>query len=454
MNGKMKSERAEELMKDPKKGLFKLALPIVAMMFIQTLFNIIDTFWVGKIGPEAIAALTLAFPIAFLMIAVGSGIGTGVTSLISRFIGAGNKKGADNAAEHGIILSLVTAALFTIFGLLFVEQIFLIFGLSDLVLQYSIEYMSIIFAGSIFMFFTFFASSILRGEGDVKTPTKLMTISIILNIILDPIFIFGLGMGVAGAAIATILSRAVSSGLLAYFLFVKKGSFVKFNLKSFKWNPGILKNTLSVGIPSSFVQMSNAFSLIVINVILAMFGTAAIAAFGLYIRIEALVILPIIGIAMALITMIGMYTGSKQYDKLKNVFNYTTKLNILIMSLAAVFFFVAAEFLMGIFTSSPEVIEIGVQATRFLAITLPFAAVGITASVAFQGMGKGMPALAVTVLRVLVLVVPLAYILALVMSWGLPGIWWAFIISSPITAIVAYVWFRSDLNKMAKKKSE
>ena len=226
MDGKIKSDRAEELMKDPKKGLFKLALPIMAAMVIHTLFNVVDTFFIGRIGPEAIAALTLSFPIVFLMIAFAGGISTGVTSLVSRFIGANNKRGADNAAEHGIILALLIALVFTSIGLLFNEQIFSFFGLTGLTLEYSIAYMNVIFAGSVFMFFTFFAGAILRGEGDAKTPTKIISASLILNMILDPIFIYTMGLGVSGAAIATVLSRAIASLFLIYFLFVKKGSFV------------------------------------------------------------------------------------------------------------------------------------------------------------------------------------------------------------------------------------
>jgi Na+-driven multidrug efflux pump len=199
---------------------------------------------------------------------------------------------------------------------------------------------------------------------------------------------------------------------------------------------------MSVGIPSSFTQMSNAASLIAVNTILATFGTAAVAAFGLYIRIESLVIMPIIGISIGLVTMVGLYAGSGQYDKLRQVYSYTNKLNILIMSIAAVLFFFGAGLLMGIFTDSPEVIAIGVQAVYFLVITLPFGAISITTSSAFQGMGRGIPALAINLLRVMVLIIPLAYILALVLDIGITGVWLAFVISSPITSLISYTWFR------------
>lgn len=442
MDGKINSERAEELMKDPKKGLFKLALPMIAAMLIHTLFNVVDTFFIGRIGPEAIAALTLSFPIVFLMIAFAGGIATGVTSLVSRYIGAKNKKGADNAAEHGIILSLIIAAIFTSIGLLFNKQIFSFFGLTGLTYEYSIAYMNIIFAGSVFLFFTFFAGAILRGEGDAKTPTKIISASLILNMILDPIFIYTLGLGVSGAAIATVLSRAVASALLVYFLFIKKASFVKFNLKDFKYSPGILKKIMTVGIPSSFTQMSSAIGIIATNAILATFGVTVIAGFGLFLRVESLIIMPIIGISTALITMIGMYTGSKQYDKLKQIFSYTTRLNCLLMSISAVVFFFSAEILIGIFTDSPEVIAVGTQAIRYMVIYFPFAAMGITASSAFQGMGRGMPALLLSLLRIVIIAIPLAYLFALVLGMGTLGVWLAFIISNTTTGILGYSWFR------------
>jgi putative MATE family efflux protein len=338
-------------------------------------------------------------------------------------------------------------------GLLFNEQIFSSFGLVGKTLEYSLEYMNIIYIGLVSLFFTFFAAAILRGEGDSATPTKIISASLILNIILDPIFIYFLGFGVSGAAIATVISRILASVVFAYFLFIKKGSYIEFNLKNFKWNPNILKQIMSVGIPSSLTQMSSAIGVLGTNFILASFGALAIAGFGLFLRIESLVIMPVIGVSIALITMIGMYTGSKDQEKLMSIFNYGNKINVLMMFVAAIIFFFSAEFLIGIFTNSPEVIRIGAEAIRYHVFYFPFGALGFTASTSFQGMGRGKQSFVLGALRVTI-AISVAYVLALLLSFGTSGVWLGFVTGNSIAGITGYLWFRVQKIEKSKKSKD
>ena len=212
----MKKNKIDEFIKAPKKALFTLALPIIIAMLVQIMYNIVDTAFVGRLGAEAIAALTFSFPIFFVLIALNSGIGVGISSYISRLLGAKNKKEAENAASHGLLISLLFAFIIFFIGIATLKPLFVIFGAADSVLELSIDYMSIILLGVFFMFPAYVINSIFSSQGDTKTPMKIQISALFLNIILDPIFIYVLGLGVRGAAIATVISFMFSFILSVY----------------------------------------------------------------------------------------------------------------------------------------------------------------------------------------------------------------------------------------------
>lgn len=437
-----KSKRAEELMRDPRRGLFKLAIPIMVGMIAHTLFNIVDTIFVGRLGAEAIASVTIAFPIAFIIIAIGSGVGIGSTSLVARLIGAKKKGAADSAAENALVLALIISVIITIVGILTSRPLFVLMGVTGNVLEMSVSYINIIFSGMVFMLPMMILASILRGEGNAKTPMKIMTMISILNAVFDPIFIYLLGYGVPGAAIASVIARFIGSFVMFHIFFIRKSTYVELTFRKFRMDWKIVKDIFGVGIPASLSQISMSVGMLIFNVFLIAFGSVFVAAYGLGLRIDMLILLPIIGISSGLITMVGMYVGANNPEKAKWVTKYAMKVSLVIMGLAGVIFFFIAEYLMMVFTTDPQVIMSGAEYLRIVVISYPFAAIGITVHSSFQGAGKGIPALVLTLLRVILLSVPIAYVLTFVYGFGPTGVWIGISLASIISAVVGLIWYK------------
>lgn len=235
---------------EPQTAIKAMAWPIFIAMFLLTMYNIVDAVWVAGISSDALAAIGFVTPVFMIVIGFGNGIGAGVTSVISRRIGSKDKTGADRAATHSLILSLVLSVLFTLLLVPLAEPILLMLGAGD-VIGLTLDYGNIIFYGTIFFIFTNISYAVLRAEGDTKRTMYAMAISAVLNMVLDPIFIYSLGMGIAGAAVATILSVAVVSLVILFWFFVRKDTYLRFRFKDFSPDFGIVKNILSVGIPAS-----------------------------------------------------------------------------------------------------------------------------------------------------------------------------------------------------------
>jgi len=449
-----KSKRAEELMRDPRRGLFRLGLPIMVGMLAHTLFNIVDTIFVGRLGADAIASITIVFPIAFIIIAIGSGVGIGTTSLVARMMGAKRKQAANLTAENAIVLSVILSVIITAAGIITSRSLFILMGVTGGILEMSVDYINIIFAGMIFMLPMMIAASILRGEGNTKTPMKIMITISVLNAVFDPVFIYMLGYGVPGAAIASVLARAIGSFVIFHIFFIRKSTYVTLSFKGFRMNREIVKGIFGVGIPASLSQIGMSVGLLILNVFLISLGSVYVAAFGLGFRVDMLVLLPIIGISSGLVTMVGMYVGAGDFRKAKWITKYAMKVSILIMGLAGLLFFFIAEYLMMIFTSDPQVIISGAEYIRIVVISYPFAAIGITIYSSFQGAGKGMPALVLTLLRVILLSVPIAYVLTFVYGFGATGVWIGMSSASIISAVAGLIWYACFHYEKCKIKKE
>jgi len=252
---------------DPKKAIIKLAVPMIVAMSVQTLYQLIDTFWVSGLGADALAAMGFVFPFFFISMALSNGLGIGGGAAISRKIGARDKVGADNVAVHTIIMMLLLVLIFTIPFYVFAPQIFSLAG-AGRTTDLAVAYARVIFLGSIVIFFTNVANSILRAEGDSNRAMKAMIYGAVLNIVLDPIFIYTFKMGIAGAAWATLLSLAVSSVMMLNWLFFRKDTFVSFDFKDFSFERNIVNDIFRITIPASAQQLSMSLSMLVINLII------------------------------------------------------------------------------------------------------------------------------------------------------------------------------------------
>jgi len=456
-NDSSKTKGIETLLGEPKKAIAKLAVPMIIAMSAHTIYNLADALWVsgfGKdfftsayisdIGTGALAAVGFAMPFFMMLISIAVGLGVGGGSAISRRIGAKDKKGADNVAIHTVVITIIFAFVFSVLLLAFTDRLFISIGAKETA-DMAISYGRIIFAGSIFLFFTNIAYAILRSEGDANRAMYAMMFGAGLNIILDPIFIFTLGLGVAGAAYATIISLAITSVILVYWLFFRKDTYVTFRFKDFKFNKDILKDIFRVGLPASFQQLSMSFTMVAIIIIINFAGgdENVIAVYNTGWRVVMIAILPLLGMATAVVSVTGAAFGARSYEKLNTAFMYAVKTGFIVEIILGIIIFILAPLISIVFTTRPEDIIIRPDLEEFLKITCifyPGSAFGIASSAMFQGTGKGIYSLIATLLRTIVLTIVLALISTFVFNAGIVGIWWSIVIANIAGSVISFTW--------------
>jgi putative MATE family efflux protein len=420
------------------KTILITAWPMVLALLLQTGFNIVDAIYVGRISAEAIAAVSLAFPIMFFIFALGGGIGVGATSIIARFIGSGNIEKADNVAEHALLSGVVLGIIFSILGLIFGKGLLILMGADSLV-GLSLDYLNVIFIGIVFTMIFIIGNNIFRGEGDTKTPMKFMIIATLVNIILDPIFIFVLGLGVKGAAIATVISNFV--GCVAVIIGFSMGkSSVKIKPKYFKFDLSIIKDIFKIGIPSSLSQISMSVSMFVLMRIVSVFGPYAIAAYGIGFRLDSIAILPALGLMMAVIPIVGQNVGAGKFERAEKTAYKTAMFAAMFTGLVGLVFLLFPSFFVSLFNNQPDVLKFGVLYLRIIPLSYIFAGIGISISGAFLGAGDPVPALVFTLLRVIIIAIPLALIFSYL--FGIVGVWWAISLSAMVASISSLIWFK------------
>jgi len=312
-----------------------------------------------------------------------------------------------------------------------------------------------------FIVFAIIFRSILAGEGDMKFPVMVAVIGTVLNVILDPIFIFnlekyggfGLGLGVEGAALASVVSQTIVFSIFVYMLFWKDHAYISFDLKNFTFSTELMKEILWVGIPSSISMIIMSFGQGVFNYILVDgYGPDAVAAYTISGRLDMLMFLPIMGIATGLVTTVGMFTGAKRMDKVKSIIIYGISRAFFIVAIASSIVFILAPHIMGLFTDDPIIEEIGIGALRTLCFAYPFVGIAMPCGRIMQGLGQGLPVLVITALRVLLISAPLAYYFA-INDYDIVWIWYSIAISIGVSAIVGPLWVWKTINSMEKTQS-
>jgi len=436
-------KRVSMITGDPKKAIRTLSIPMIISMLLMMAYNLVDSIWVAGLGPNSLAALGFITPVFMMVIGLGNGLGAGANSLISRCIGAENKKGSDNAAIHSIILTLVLSVVLTISLLIFLKNILLAMGAGES-LNLALSYGQIVFGGLIFLIFSSVASGILRAEGDVKRPMYAMAATAVLNTVLDPIFIYYFGWGVSGAAIATVISAMISSALIIYWLLLKRNTYVSLSKKDFSASWNVIKDILNVGLPASAEFFVMSILGIIINIMLVINGgTAAVAVYTAGWRVVMIAMIPAIGIGTAAITVAGAAYGSRKYDNISTALNYSTKLAIGIAIGTCLIIYFFASNIASIFAYSSQSAFMAPSIAAFLQVMCLFLIVvplGITASSVFQGMGKGLTSLMLTVLREVIFISVFAYFLSFVLGMGEHGIWWGIIIGGAFGCVIAFIW--------------
>ena len=447
-------------LENPSKALWSLAIPIMFGMGIQTLYNLVDMIFIGRLGGQSIAGIAFNMPLFFLVLGLTMGLGTGVTSSIARFIGQDNKKEADNSAEHAIAMGIVISIFLCSLGLMFGETILSLFGAEGDILSIAWEYLHVMCIGMPFMIFSGFFRSILAGEGDMKFPMMVAGLGTVLNIVLDPIFIFelesyggiGLGLGVAGAAMATVISQVIVFCVFIYMLFVKEHSYITFRLKDFSFSKVIIWDIVSVGLPASLSMIVMAIGQGVFNKILIYFSADTVAAYQVAGRLDMLVFLPIFSIAASLTTLVGMFYGAKEYDALRFTIRYGILSAFFITIISSSFIYFFADFTVGFFTDDDLIISIAVSFLKLFSLVYPLIAIAITTGRVLQGLGKGLPVLIITIIRVLGVSAPLALFFIFYLAKPVEWVWYSMMISTIIAFIISIVWLFSTVGKLPKIK--
>ena len=454
--------RLNKFLSNPAKALWSLAIPIMAGMGIQTFYNIVDMIFIGQLGGEAITGIAFNMPLFFLALGLTMGLGTGVTSSIARLIGKGDKSGADNCAEHAIALAFFISLFLSVIIILLGERILFIFGASGTILSLAWDYLQVMCIGIPFMVFSGFFRSILAGEGDMKLPMMVAGLGTILNIILDPIFIFdldnfggiGLGMGIKGAALATVISQSIVFSIFIYMLFVKEHAYITFRIKDFSPSKAIIWDIIKVGLPASLSMIVMAVGQGVFNRILIYFSADTVAAYQVAGRIDMLVFLPIFSIAASLTTLIGMFYGAKKYEALRYTVKYGIISAFIITVIMSILLYIFAHNVIGFFTSDETIINVAVTFLRLFAFVYPLIAVGITTGRVLQGLGKGLPVLVITIIRVLGVSAPLALVFIFKMGKPVEWVWYAMMISTGVAFVIACYWLFISMRELNRKEIE
>ncbi|MBN2738114.1 MAG: MATE family efflux transporter [Spirochaetales bacterium] len=458
------------LMGDPKKAIVKLSIPMIIAMSVQTLYNLADAVWVSGIGQKALSAVGFFFPFMMAGMAIGIGIGTGGGASVSRRIGQKDHFGASGVASLSILIVVISGIIYTGIFLFFNRSIFILLG-AEGSLEETLSYSTIMFSGGILIFFSFAANSLLRSEGDANRAMMAMLVGAIANIVLDPFFIYasnqplffglklpiGLNLGIAGAAYATVLSMMMSSGLLVYWLFFEKKTYISFRLNKLN-DPSYLRDIFNIGLPATVSQISMAFMMGFLTVIISnVAGDIGVAVFTTGWRIVMVAILPMLGMMTAVLAVSGAAFGAKQFDKLRTAYLYALKIGIIIELIITAATYLLAPQITSIFTWSESTQTLAkdiIELLRLICLFFPAAAGGILSSGMFQGIGKGFKALIITLLRTVILIVPFAFLFAITMNLKLNGVYFGIVVGSWVSAIVAVIWALRQIRNLENQFSQ
>jgi putative MATE family efflux protein len=433
-------ERSEFLGKESiRKLLFKLSTPAIIGMMVQALYNIVDTLFIGwAYGAEsvqAIGGLSIAFPVQMIIMAFGIVLGTGGSSIISRALGARETERAERVLGNVFSLSLILSVFIAIPCLLYLDPILRAFGSTPGILPYARDYLEIIIAGGVVFVFGISVQNIVRAEGNARLAMNTMLIGAGLNILLDPLFIFGFGMGVQGAAIATVLSQAVGSAWLLQYCLRGKGA-VRFRSETLKPSPGIIKEIGAIGLGAFVMESSSSFMMIfVYNALASYGGDVAIAVFGITMKINAFIFLPLLGMSFGLQPIVGYNYGAKQFGRIVEAVKLSLAATTVFGLLGLIVISLFPEQLLRLFSADPEYLAVGKNAMVIMVLGLPLIGCNVVTVTLFQALGKARPSFLLSLSRQLIFLIPLVVILPRL--YGLAGVWAAFPVSDLLSFLLS-----------------
>ena len=420
--------------------LITMSLPMMISMLVQALYNVVDSIFVSRINENALTAVSLAFPIQTLMIAVAGGTCVGINAVLSKALGEKEQERADNTAVSGIVLMAVSYVLFLAVGL-FVTRAFYLSQTDDAqIVEFGVQYLSIVCSCSFGLFAQFVFERLLQSTGRTFYIMITQGTGAIINIILDPIFIFGLfgmpKMGVAGAAVATVTGQTIA-GTIALAINFKKNEDIHIHFKGFRLEPEIVGMIYKIGVPSMIMQAIGSVMTYGMNLILISFTPTATAVFGVYFKLQSFIFMPVFGLNNGLVPILAYNYGAGRRDRFIQALKCGILYAVSIMAVGVVIFQTIPAVLLGFFEASDEMLRIGVPALRIICISFLPAGFGIVCGTAFQALGNAVYSMFVSIARQLVVLLPAAYLLAL--TGEVTNVWWAFpiaeVMSLAMTAI-------------------
>lgn len=426
-------------------ALVRLSLPIIAANILATAYSLTDTWWVGRLSDKAVAAVTLCFPIHFLMIATGGGLAIAGSVLIAQYKGRGEERAMNHVTGQTLIMVLAVAIVLSSGGYFFSDPIMRFMGAKDDVQPDAVRFMQITFLGFIFVFGFFVYQSLMRGIGVVKTPMFIVLLTVVLNFALDPLFIFGWGpipaMGVSGAAMATLATQALAAAIGFALLFSGKQG-LRPRLSDFKPDRHVIWRTFKLGLPASVEQATRALSMLLMTLLVSAFGTVPVAAYGIGIRTLTFVVIPAMGLSMATTTLVAQNLGAGKLERAEQTALIASFSSFLIPTVGGLFLYLFSVPLATFFVpKSPETIAESAHFLRIISLALGCIGLQHTLTGTLRGAGNTLAAMVLTIVAAWVIQFPTAYVLSRHTSLGIDGIWWSHPVAMLLSVIVTLVWF-------------
>ncbi|MBQ2922897.1 MAG: MATE family efflux transporter [Tyzzerella sp.] len=450
MSDSVRQENKMGVMPIPKL-LITMSLPMIISMLVQALYNVVDSMFVAQLNENALTAVSLAFPIQNLMIAVAAGTGVGINALLSKSLGEKKFATANTIAKNGILLGILSSLVFAILGLLGSRWFFEIQTDDAQIIEYGTQYMSVITIVSFGIFLQITFERLLQSTG--KTIFNMITqgLGAVINIILDPILIFGWfglpAMGVTGAAVATVIGQVIAA-MLGWFFNQKYNKEIHVTFKGFKPSKETIGNIYKIGVPSIIMQSIGSLTTFGMNNILLMFSSTAATVFGVYFKLQSFVFMPVFGLTNGMIPIVAYNYGAQNKKRIYQTIKLSAIIAVSIMLIGVVIFQLFPQTLLGLFEASEHMLEIGVPALRTISLCFVFAGFSIVACSVFQALGNGVYSMLISIARQIVIILPVAFIFAKL--FGLDMVWFAYPIAEVVSVIMCIFMLKHIIKTKVK----
>ncbi|MFH1416582.1 MAG: MATE family efflux transporter [Elusimicrobiota bacterium] len=440
------------------RSLIALSIPIIFANLLHTAYQLTDTFWVGRLGTAAVAAVSISFPVIFLIVSLGGGLAMAGTILVAQYKGENNTKATNHITAQTLLMTVIVSVILSAAGYLLSPSLVKLMGTEQSVFLSAVSYMKISFIGMTFMFTYMVFQSLMRGVGDVKTPMYIVLGTVLLNLVLDPLFIFGYGflpaLGVAGAAAATIGTQGLAA-LIGLILLLRGKHQLRIHVSDLKPDFSLIKKMFFLGFPASVEQSARALGMTVMTFLVAALGTLALAAYGIGIRILGFILIPAMGLSMATATLVGQNIGAGKIERAEKIVKLSSISGFIVLTIAGAITFLFAKQISTIFIPGEiETIKASAMFLKIMAFSFGFIGIQQVINGAFRASGNTMVSMVLAVVSLWALRFPLAYILSQHTPLAETGLWAAFPIANIIAAIITIIWFAKGTWKQRRITEE